>query len=207
MTSSAGRSRYLFLTLALLLVVGGILFWVSDLESDPPTYFSGLGQSLSTDPAQYVFHARNKILFDQFDPFDYPRWTVYQHSLTSLAGYMIFSVTGVSLESAGLAGVALGAGGLIFLIIGLWRHHRPWVVAAVALCYVINLTLITHLRLAYLENGLIFWAALLFCIYSHFGDRIWGLALSGLIVAFATITVVRGHGIILVAFPYLDPVV
>ncbi|MCK4632768.1 MAG: hypothetical protein KAT79_05820 [candidate division Zixibacteria bacterium] len=76
-------SKKLFLALTLIVVAGGMVYWCSDLTSDAPMYYSGLGQSLSTDPAQYVFHARNQVLFGQFDPFDYPRFTVFQHSLTS----------------------------------------------------------------------------------------------------------------------------
>ena len=85
------NSKLIYYFLIAVIFIGGVVFWQSNLESDPPMYYSGLGQSLSTDAAQYVHHARNKILFDDFDPFNYPRWTVYQHSLTSLVSY--FSVT------------------------------------------------------------------------------------------------------------------
>ncbi|TET95450.1 MAG: hypothetical protein E3J26_02790, partial [Candidatus Zixiibacteriota bacterium] len=169
--------------MTLVVLVGGFIFWQSDLTSDPPMYYSGLGQSLSTDPAQYVFHARNQALFGQSDPYDYPRWTVYQHSLTSLVGHIWFSVAGVSLKQANMVGVILSLGGLLLLILGLARHHRPWVTTAVALCFVLNVTLLTYGRLSYLENGLIFIAALVFFVYSWWGDRIWGMALAGGLVA------------------------
>ncbi|MCK4632838.1 MAG: hypothetical protein KAT79_06170, partial [candidate division Zixibacteria bacterium] len=182
------NSRNLFLILTLIIVSGGIVFWCSDLASDSPMYYSGLGQSLSTDPVQYVFHARNMILFGDFDPFDYPRWTVYQHSLTSLVGYVVFSIAGVSLHNANLVGVILGGLGLILLTLGLLRHHKWWVTTAVALCYIVNITLLTHMRLPYLENGLVFWASLLFFVYSWYGNRVCGVVLSGIIVAFAAFT-------------------
>lgn len=151
-------------------------------------YYTGLGQSLATDPYQYVFHARNKILSGEADPYDYPRWTVYEHSLTSLAAYIWFSIAGVSMKNANMVGVVLSLGGLLFLCLGLARHHRPWVVAATALCYGINITLITYGRLPYLENGLVFIAGLLFFVYARFGDRAWGLIVSGALVALATFT-------------------
>jgi len=178
----------LFYILTFLIFAAGLAFWLADLTSDPPMYYAGYGQSLSTDPAQYVHHARNEILFGDFDPFDYPRWTVYQHSLTSLTGWLWFSIAGVSIKQAAVVGLILCLGGLIFLILGLARYHRPWVTSVVTLCYVINITLYTHGRLSYLENGLIFIAALLFFVYSRWGDRLWGVALSGLLVAIAMLT-------------------
>ncbi|MCK4574175.1 MAG: hypothetical protein KAU36_07375, partial [candidate division Zixibacteria bacterium] len=178
----------LFYILTFLIFAAGLAFWLADLTSDPPMYYAGYGQSLSTDPAQYVHHARNEILFGDFDPFDYPRWTVYQHSLTSLTGWLWFSIAGVSIKQAAVVGLILCLGGLIFLILGLARYHRPWVTSVVALCYIINITLYTHGRLSYLENGLIFIAAMLFFVYSRWGDRLWGVALSGLLVAIAMLT-------------------
>ncbi len=179
---------YLYYVLTSIIIVGGFVYWQSDLTSDPPMYYEGLGQSLSTDPPQYVHHARNKVLFGEFDPFDYPRWTVYQHSLTSLVAYLWFTIAGVSLRQANLVGVLLSLGGLLFLILGLARHHRPWVSAAVAFCYIINITLLTYGRLSYLENGLIFLAAIVFFVYTRWGDRVWGAALSGGLVALVMLT-------------------
>jgi len=182
------NNKYLLYLLAAVIFVAGFAFWCSDLTSDPPMYYSGLGQSLSTDPAQYVYHARNKVLFGDADPFDYPRWIVYQNSLTSLVGYIVFSIAGVSQANANLVGVLLSFAGLLFLLLGLVRHHSPWVLAAVALCYVINVTLLTYGRLSYLENGLICWAAMMFFVYSRWGNRLWGVMLSGAVAAMAMLT-------------------
>lgn len=182
------RKQNFFYISTLVILVGGFIFWQSDLTSDPPMYYSGIGQSLSTDPAQYIFHARNKALFGQSDPYGYPRWTVYQHSLTSLVGHIWFSIAGVSLKQANMVGVILSLGGLLLLILGLVRHHRPWVTTAVTLCFVLNVTLLTYGRLSYLENGLIFFAALVFFVYSWWGNRIWGMALAGGLVALAMLT-------------------
>ena len=182
------NNKYLLYLLTAVIFVAGFTFWCSDLTSDPPMYYSGLGQSLSTDPAQYVFHARNKVLFGEADPFDYPRWIVYQNSLTSLVGYIVFSVAGVSQANANLVGVILIFAGLLFLLLGLARHHSPWVLTAVALCYVINVTLLTYGRLSYLENGLICWAAIMFFIYSWWGNRLWGIMLSGIVAGMAMLT-------------------
>jgi 4-amino-4-deoxy-L-arabinose transferase-like glycosyltransferase len=182
------ESRRVFLVVTLAVICGGFILWISDLTSDPPMYFSGMGQSLSTDPAQYINHARSKILFDAFDPFDYNRWTVYQHSITSLVAYFWMSVMGVSMAKANAVGVFFCFGALIFLVAGVRRYHSAWVSAAVAFCFVINITLLTHGRLTYLENGLLFLAAMAFYVFLRWGQTNWGIALTGALIAAAMIT-------------------
>lgn len=178
-------SKIIIYVCTLLVVVGGVIFWTSDLTLDPPMYFSGLGQSLSTDPAQYVYHARNNVVFDDPDPFDYPRWLVYQRSLTSLTAHIWFKVAGVSLKQANMVGLLLAIGGLILFLLAVGRHHRPWVMLIIALVYLANVSLFVHGRLSYLENGLIFITALLFFVYSWWGGRKWGPILCGVLVALA----------------------
>jgi len=170
---------------AAAIFIAGTLFWAHDLSADPPTYVSGLGQSLSTDPAQYVYHARNNALFDDPDPFDYPRWLVYQRSLTSLLAHLWFSIVGVSFVKANLVGTILSLGALLIFLFAVGRHHRPWVAGAITLCYLINITLLVHGRLSYLENGLLFITSLLFLFYARWRLKIWGLILCGAIVAAA----------------------
>ncbi|UCD63704.1 MAG: tetratricopeptide repeat protein [Candidatus Zixiibacteriota bacterium] len=183
------RSRltgsHLFYLLSVLVIVGGSLLWTSNLFADPPVFFSGMGQSLSTDPAHCVYHARNSVLFDDPDPFDFERWVVLERSLTSFVARLWFSVAGVSLTQANMVGVLLSAAALIFLLLAVSRHHRPWVTFTVALCYLVNTALILHGRLSYLENGLLLIMSLLFFVYSWWGDRWWGRCLSGFLVAAA----------------------
>ncbi|MDF1543470.1 MAG: hypothetical protein P1R58_00040 [bacterium] len=185
--SNANRKR-LYLVATIALVIGGVLFWMSDLTSDPPMYYSGLGQSLSTDPAQYVHHARNKTLFDEFDPFDYPRWTVYQHSIISLFSYIWFEIAGVSAKQAAVVGVLVSFLSLLFLLLAVYRYHSGWVSALIAFCFVSNVTLITYGRLTYLENGLLLIASVIFWVYSRWGEKLWGLLLAGALAAAATLT-------------------
>lgn len=170
---------------AIAIIVGGGVYWAHDLEADPPLYVSGLGQSLSTDPAQYVYHARNSVLFGDPDPFDYPRWLVYQKSLTSLVAQLWFSIAGVSFKQANMVGIILSLGALLLFLLAVARHHRPWVIGTVALCYLINITLLVHSRLSYLENGLLLICSVFFLVYSLWGRRTWGIALCGALAAVA----------------------
>ncbi|UCE23842.1 MAG: hypothetical protein JSU74_11165 [Candidatus Zixiibacteriota bacterium] len=185
MARKTTRNRIIFLVLTVLIFAAGLVFWLYGLSADPPLYFSGMGQSLSTDPAQYVYHARNKAVFGDSDPFDYPRWLVYQRSLTSLTAYIWFSLAGVSLGNANVVGIILSLGALIIFLVAVLRFHRPWVGAAVTVCYMMNITMLVHGRLSYLENGLTFIAALLFLFYSQWGKKTWALVASGALVAVA----------------------
>lgn len=188
MGASLARTNLIIYLLTAALVISGVVYWQSDLTSDPPMYYSGIGQSLGTDPAQYIHHARNKALFDEWDPYEHDRWTVYQHSLVSGVAYIWFSLTGVSIRNANMVGVFLNLGGLVLILVGLIRHHRPWVLPAVALAWTMNVSLLTYGRLSYLENGLLFLLGLAFMIWCWWGNRIWGTALTGVVIAAASLT-------------------
>ncbi len=175
------RQVVLYLVIAVILGTGAT-YWVSDLTSDPPTYFAGSGQSLATDPPQYIYHARNKALFGDWDPFDYGRWSVFRHSLTSYVSSLWFSIAGVSRQQAAIVGVMLSLMALFALLIAVGRSHRPWVVGAVAFCYLVNVTLLTYGRLPYLENGLIFISSLIFLVYAVWGHRMLGALAAGALV-------------------------
>ncbi|UCE23841.1 MAG: hypothetical protein JSU74_11160 [Candidatus Zixiibacteriota bacterium] len=181
-----GRSATVYVLTLLVLIIGAIL-WSTDLTVDPPTRYCGMGQSLSTDPACCVYHARNEVIFGEADPFNYPRWIVIQRSMVSQVARVWFSIAGVSLEQSNAVGVILLLCSLVFFLLALQRHHRPWVSLVVAVCYMVNITLIVHGRVPYLENGLIFIMSLLFFVYSLWGDRIWGLCLSGALVSAAVL--------------------
>jgi len=168
--------------------VVGLVGWQADLTSDAPMHFAGIGQSLSTDPAMYSYHARNRILFGSADPLNDPRWIVFEHSLVSLSSFVWMSLTGISMATANVAGLVLTCLGLMFFLIGLFRHHRPWTLTAVAFCYLINVTLFTYGRLGYLENGLLLVTGILFWVYSWWGARTWGLALCGGLIAVAALS-------------------
>lgn len=178
------RSTILYFLTVVFIIAGSVLR-LTDLDSDPPMYYSGAGQSLSTDPALYTYHARNKALFDDWDPFDSPHVTVFRHSLVSYLAYASFPVTGVSLRSAALVGVLLSIGGLLFLLASVARYHSPGAVALTTLALMMNVTLITYGRLAYLENGLLLLGALLVAVYVRWPDKVWAAFLAGLLAAAA----------------------
>ena len=182
------RPSRVFHILTVVVLVVGAWLWASDLTSDPPMYYSALGQSVLTDPANVVFHARNAVLFGAADPFDYGRWVVFRESIMSAAAYVWFSAVGVSYQHAGAIAMILNLGGLLLVLLGLMKHHRPWVLTVVALAWMMNATLLVYGRLTYLENGLVFLTGALFYVYSWWGHRAPGAVVAGVLAAMATLT-------------------
>ncbi|UCD94169.1 MAG: hypothetical protein JSU69_10455, partial [Candidatus Zixiibacteriota bacterium] len=168
--------------LALLLVLRFI-----SLESDPPLFYVGHGQAQLTDPYHLTHFARNRILFDDWDPFDYHRWDLFKASLVSGFSYIVFSVFGVSRATANLAAVLLQSGGIFFFLLG-WLQFRPkretMVTAGIIL---VNSTLFFYGRLPFLENGLIFLSGLAFYIFARFHGSARGQILTGFLVSLAAL--------------------
>lgn len=176
--------------IAWLLIVaifaGGFILWMNNLDIDPPSAFSGFGQSLSTDPHHYVYHARNEALNGEPDPLHDNRWTVFEFSIVSGLALIDFDFLGVSMTSANTVGVILSLAGLLLILAALYRNYSAWTLAAITFAYVFNIILFTYGRLPYLENGLIFLAALAFFIFVRFGNSTWGIVATGIAIGLAT---------------------
>ena len=69
--------------LALIIICGMVLLHFVSLENDPPLYYVGHGQSLLTDPYHLTHSARNEVLFDDWNLYEYHRWDVFKNSLIS----------------------------------------------------------------------------------------------------------------------------
>jgi hypothetical protein len=170
------------------ILIAGWFWWSRDLTADPPINFSGISQALSTDPALYTYHARNRILFGQADPLGDPRWILFEKSFAGMLATYWFELTSVSIAHGRQVGIGLSFAAFILILAGLWRKHRPWVMAAVALTLVANVILTVYGSYPFLEISLLFFSGLVFFFYSWWGDRWWGLALVGATIAAATFT-------------------
>ena len=171
-----------FLVIALSLVVR-FLF----LDIDPPYFFADTGQDLLSDPYNYTHFSRNKILYGQWDIFDYSRWVVFKYSLVSGVSYLIFMVGGVSRITANLSAVLLNLGGLFFFILAFW-HQSKRAALIISLLLLTNITLLVFGRYPMMENGLIFMCGLLFYTFSRFNSSKWGLILSGVLLSLCGLT-------------------
>jgi len=111
--------KTIFLYIGIAIIFGMILLHFLYLENDPPLYFVMHGQSLLTDPYHLTHAARNEVLFDNSNLFDYFRWDVFKNSLISGMSYPVFSLFDVSRVTANFTAVVLHLSGLLLFIFGL----------------------------------------------------------------------------------------
>jgi len=69
--SKLPQNRLLFSATVVFII--GLLMRFFLFDSDPPLFFTGMGQDLLTDPYNFVHYARSDYLFGLGDLFDYPR--------------------------------------------------------------------------------------------------------------------------------------
>ena len=161
---SPGMIRVVLLLATLAIVVGGWFFWSRDLAADAPLNFSGYSQSLSTDPALYTYHAKNRVLFDKADPLGDPRWILFEKSFAGFLATAWFKAAGISMAHGRQVGLALTFAGFLLILAALWRHHQPWVQSAVAAAMVGNIILMVYGSYPFLEISLMFFAGVTFSI-------------------------------------------
>jgi hypothetical protein len=189
-------NRLLYIV-ALVISVAAIIVRFLWLDADPPLCYSGMGQSILTDPYQFVHHARSKILMGDWDIFDYSRWMIFKTSLASVLGYTFFLIGGVSRVMANLSGVILNLSGMLFFLGGLRRYiGNAFVIAAILL--LANMTLMAYGRFPYLENGMIFLCGLLFFLFVKYYPAGWVLILTGALTALCALSG-KMYGIMMIA--------
>ena len=199
-SSDRGQNLYGIIP-AMLVIVAGLIVRFLYLGADPPLYFEGTTQALLTDPYNFVHFARNKVLYDQWDIFDYHRWDVFKYSLSSGFGYLFFSLGGVSRVTANLSAVVLNLGGLLLFVFGTARQSRRAALVCAVLLFS-NMTLIVYGRYPFLENGLIFVAGLSFYVFTRWYPKRFVIPLTGFLVALAVLSG-KAYGIVLIIPPIL----
>ncbi|MEW5923125.1 MAG: hypothetical protein AB1746_03980 [Candidatus Zixiibacteriota bacterium] len=173
--------------LIFLFLAGLVLIRFINLDADPPSYFTGHGQAQLTDPYHLTHFAENKVLYNEWDPFEFHRWDIFKNSLISFFSYLFFSQFGASRLMANLAAALLFTIGIFLFLAGLDRYRKPSEITATALFLFFNSTLMFYGRLPFLENGLIFLSGLTFYIFIKFHEKSWGLVLTGILISFAAL--------------------
>ncbi|MFH2036822.1 MAG: hypothetical protein ABIJ45_10500 [Candidatus Zixiibacteriota bacterium] len=187
MTDSLPNNKRIILALIILLVAIGTTIRFINLDSDPPSYFDGQNQSLSTDPYQYTHFSRNKILFDEWEIFDSSPWCVFKYSLISGLSYIIFKIDSVTRANANLTGLLLSLASIFLFLFSIRKFIglRGILIAAVFL--LVNKPLFVYGRLPYLENGMIFILSLIFFVFIYYRQKFWGQVLLGILVALSAL--------------------
>jgi len=171
-----------------IIIIIGLYTRFAGLDADPPLYFTGHGQSLSTDPHHYSYFPRNKILFDQWEMFDTTQWRVFEVTLVSGLSYLIFAIFGISRFTANLPGLLLSIISILFFVLALRKFVDIRGILLALFLLIFNQVLYVYGRLPYTENGLIFFAALIFFVFVHYRDKIAGKIILGVLVALAALT-------------------
>ncbi|MFZ1683605.1 MAG: hypothetical protein WAU88_05670 [Candidatus Zixiibacteriota bacterium] len=171
-----------------------------DLNADPPAFFALGSQDLTTDGSYLTLHAKQGVLYGQWDLFDYRTWTPFKISLVSGASYLAFSVLGVSRTTANLAGAFLSLAGLLVTLLALWdsRKRRFSLLLAFFLCTSFMLTV--YGRVPFSENGLFFLASLALFAFQKWYHLDWGKLLVGLLIALCGL-LGKSFGFLLLAGP------
>jgi tetratricopeptide (TPR) repeat protein len=184
---SSSMMRWFCLVATLAVIVAGFWFWSQDLQADAPLNFSGRSQSLATDPPLYTYHAKNRVLFDQADPLSDKRWILFEKSFAGWLVTLWYREAGVSIVHGRQVALALTFASIILILAALWRQHRPWVPLAVAIGTICNPLLMMYGTFPFLEISLFFFASLAYFVYSMWGDRPWGVVLTAVAIAGATV--------------------
>jgi hypothetical protein len=171
-----------------------------DLNADPPAFFAKGSQDLTTDGAYLTLHARQAVLFGQWDLFGYHHWTAFKVSLVSGVSYLLFEMFGVSRVVASAAGGVLNLGGILLFIAALWPGRSRRVILLVTLFLSASFMMTTYGRQPFAENGLFFLAGLLFLVYSRWFDALWGKIVVGVLIALCGL-LGKGFGFLLGAGP------
>jgi 4-amino-4-deoxy-L-arabinose transferase-like glycosyltransferase len=175
----------LFWVLLVVIVAAGVYFRLAALDSDPPMYFDGYGQSLTTDPYHYVFHARNELLFGESDPFNQERWRVFEFTLVSGLSYILFALFGITRINANLAGLIPALLAIFLFTAAMRKFVNRWGLLLILFLLLSNKVLYVYGRLPYTEDGLLLIAAALFFIFAYYRNRLWGIITMGALVALA----------------------
>ncbi len=181
----------------LLSVLGlaALRFW--QLDADPASHYIRTGASLVTDPYYYTYFSRNAVLFGDWLPFDYDRYSYFMYSIVSGFSYIMFSLFGVSRVVAHLAALILNLTGVYLYLVAVFPSKRELWFKITLLVLLANPTFLVWSRYPILESGLMFLTGLTCFIFFRYASKLWGQYLTGACLAL-TILIGKLLGAILV---------
>lgn len=159
-----------------------------DIGADPTNYYEGGSQATTTDPGHLTWHARNAVLLHDWDLFDYEHMQVFKWSAISGVSYLLFKTAGVSRAVSNVSGVILNLLGILFFLLALRRHVSSKVLLITLFFISCSFVLTTYGRIAFTENGLLFFASLVYLVCSCWARYTLGQIAAGLLVGLAALT-------------------
>jgi hypothetical protein len=184
--AGGSRKEYIYILFFVICIVA-VVIRLHGLDYDPPMYFDGHSQSLATDPNQYSYFARNKIVFDHWEMFDSARWRVFEATLISGLSYISFHFLGISRNTANLPAVLVSIAAMLVFLAALRRAVKAWPLLLVLAMISFNKTFFVYGRLPYTENGMILMMAVIFYIFVYGRWSLWGQIALGILAALAAL--------------------
>jgi 4-amino-4-deoxy-L-arabinose transferase-like glycosyltransferase len=121
------------------------------IGSDPPIDLAK-GQSLWTDPSQYVFFARNFITFGTMDLFSPSNLTFFKYSIISFISIPVFWVIGSGFWQANIISSLISFLGISIFAIIVKRSFGLLTAVLAAIFVGYSYIIVMHNRIPYLEN-------------------------------------------------------
>lgn len=140
----------LFCTIIGLAFLAGVLF----LDSDPPRI--SWSQDVATDPPQYTYFARNKVLWGSWDLYGHNRFVFFLKSFSSVASYVVFFLFGTGRSQANLVAVILNILTMFFLFLGLKKVFNKRTAFFSLFFLAINFVFVMYGRNPFLEFSALF---------------------------------------------------
>ena len=134
-----------------VLIVIALILRLANFTADPPLD-QGQGQSLSTDPPQYVHYAANKATFGSWDNETRIKYIWHRYNLYAPLAYVVFRLFGPGLAQGNALGVLFNIL-TILLLFWILRYRFGDLFAAIGMFFLtINYEFVKIGRLSYLEN-------------------------------------------------------
>lgn len=176
-----GKRFYIVLGVVILV---GIFFRTFNITADAPKGFT-LSQDVSTDPFAYTYFAENMIDYGDSNPFDDPRWIVYQKSTQTVAAYIVYQILGTGRAQGNLTAALLNLIAIVLLALGIKNYGSRLAAVLFALIACTNFTLTVFARIPFLEASQNLWLAAAFYFFSLAKRGKHFIALSGAAAAAA----------------------
>ena len=161
-----GRGFYFILAATLVV---GVLFRTINISADAPNGFTK-SQDVSTDPFAYTYFAENAVDYGDANPFDDPRWIVYEKSTQTVAAYIVYSILGTGRAQGNLTAAILNLLAILLVALGMKNFGTRIGALLFALIACMNFTLSVFARIPFLEASQNLWLAASFYFFSH-GER------------------------------------
>ncbi len=176
MTGKHKRRYEIFFAVMLLLV----MFYMRGykLDSDPPIGLS-YSTDVYTDPGQYTLFAKQKILTDDFNPYNETRFTFFLKSSVTLLALFVFKIFGVSLEASNFVGLFYSFGALLLFYLIIRKISTPLAGLIYLFLIAINYNQIFFGRLPFLEHAMTFYAFLSLTLLLYCKKAAWFVVAGG----------------------------